>query len=143
MRFQEVINPIHNSETTIPARQTRGSAGYDFHIKEDMEIKPNETKLTFTDVKCKLNEKEVLLLFVRSSVGIKRRLALAHGTGVIDADYYGNKDNDGNIAIPIFNYGNETVHLKAGERLVQGVIVDYKADEDVVTTRTGGFGSTN
>ena len=69
---------------------------------------------------------------------------LANRTGVIDADYYGNADNDGNIGLTLYNYGSETVELKAGEKIMQGVIVDYKiSDNDCVTTgRCGGFGST-
>ena len=69
---------------------------------------------------------------------------LANGTGVIDADYYGNADNDGNIGLTLYNYGSETVELKAGEKVMQGCVVDYKISEnDCVTTgRYGGFGST-
>ena len=37
-----------------------------------------------------MQDGEVLLLYVRSSVGIKRGLVLANGTGVIDKDYYSN-----------------------------------------------------
>ena len=69
---------------------------------------------------------------------------LANGTGVIDADYYGNADNDGNIGLTLYNYGTETVTLVAGERIMQGVVVDYKITENdgAFGSRVGGFGST-
>lgn len=69
---------------------------------------------------------------------------LANGTGVIDADYYGNADNDGNIGLTLYNYGTETVELKAGEKVMQGCVVDYKISENdgAFGSRVGGFGST-
>ena len=147
MKFEEVLytqKSYHHKPTFLPTRATAKSAGHDFFLKEDVTIKPGKAVFQYTDVKCKLNRDEVLLLFVRSSIGIKQHLMLANGTGVIDADYYGNADNDGNIGLTLYNYGTETVTLKAGEKVMQGVIVDYKiSDNDCVTTgRYGGFGST-
>ena len=147
MKFEEVVftqKYYKHKPTFLPTRATNRSAGYDFYLKDDVTIKPGQTVFQQTDVKCKLSRDEVLLLFIRSSIGIKQKLVLANGTGVIDADYYGNADNDGNIGLTLYNYGTETVKLKAGEKIMQGVIVDYKiSDNDCVTTgRYGGFGST-
>ena len=145
-RFQEVKEPKHKLETIIPQRATQGSAGYDIHIKEDIMIRPGETILTFTDLKCQLEPNEVLYIHVRSSVGIKLGIMLANGTGVIDSDYYGNEDNDGNIGIAIHNYSNHVLKFKAGERVAQGVIHETVEDYDglwnATTRRVGGFGST-
>ena len=87
---------------------------------------------------------EVLLLFVRSSIGIKRNLSLANGTGVIDSTYFNNLDNEGNIICAIYNYGTTPQVIKEGERFVQGVFVKYlttSQDTTKNTTRTGGIGS--
>lgn len=147
MKFEEVLytqKAYRHKPTFLPTRATAKSAGHDFFLKEDVTIKPGKAVFQYTDVKCRLNRDEVLLLFVRSSIGIKQHLMLANGTGVIDADYYGNADNDGNIGLTLYNYGTETVTLKAGQKIMQGVIVDYKiSDNDCVTSgRYGGFGST-
>ena len=147
MKFEEVLytqKSYHHKPTFLPTRATAKSAGHDFFLKEDVTIKPGKTVFQYTDVKCKLNRDEVLLLFVRSSIGIKQHLMLANGTGVIDADYYGNADNDGNIGLTLYNYGSETVELKAGERIMQGCVVDYKISENdnAYGNRVGGFGST-
>ena len=40
---------------------------------------------------------------------------LSNGTGVIDASYYNNSDNEGNIMCALYNYGNAPVELKAGD----------------------------
>lgn len=143
MRFKEVKDPVHmHLETVVPVRATGGSAGYDFRTKEPIVLGAGETVLTFSDVKCELAPDEVLLLFIRSSVGVKQQLMLANGTGVIDADYFENEDNDGNIGLPLHNYGKETVYIPQGTRVAQGIIVKYTAEDHVTARRTGGFGST-
>lgn len=44
----------------------------------------------------------------------------------------------------VINFGDEPVVLKAGERIVQGIISSYdKVDyDDTTDERAGGFGST-
>ena len=91
-----------------------------------------------------MEQDEVLLLYIRSSIGIKRKLILSNGTGVIDATFYNNPDNEGNIACALYNYGNEPQTINAGERVMQGVFVKYLTTEDdkpLNKTRTGGIGS--
>jgi len=130
-------------ETILPERQTAHSAGYDFRIKEDLVIYPGEQKMSATDVKCKIPDGHVLFLIIRSSMGIKKKLSIANQVGVIDSDYYGNDNNDGNIMVALRNNGTETVYLKAGERVMQGVIVPVFVDNSYANkTRTGGIGST-
>ena len=99
-------------DTKLPERQTKASAGYDFYVIEDVEIPAYGTVMLPTNVKAYMQEGEVLLLYVRSSIGIKRGLALSNGTGVIDADYFSNPSNDGNIGIPVPDYIEENVSTK-------------------------------
>ena len=87
---------------------------------------------------------EVLECYIRSSLAIKHNITLSNSTGIVDADYFSNPDNDGNIGCFLVNHGDEDVHLEAGERVFQGIFKKYltvdndKANEE----RTGGFGST-
>ena len=83
-------------------------------------------------------------MHLRSSVGIKNNIMLANGTGIIDADYYNNEDNEGHIMIPIRNLGNAPFEYKASERLVQLLFMPYRITAKDTTTdkRHGGFGST-
>lgn len=130
----------------LPQRSSEKSAGYDFFIPTDLEIKPRTySNLIFTDIKVRMEDDEVLLLFVRSSVGIKKRVTLANNTGIIDADYYSNKDNDGNIGFVLYNNSDKTVKFNAGDKVIQGVFLKYQTtDLDTTeTNRVGGFGSTN
>lgn len=129
----------------LPKRSTSKSAGYDFYLPCDVEIEPNgSTGIIPTDVKARMNYGEVLLLFIRSSLGIKKDIILKNNVGVIDGDYYGNPSNDGNIGIALRNLSNEKVCLKKGEKIMQGIFVEYfkTNDDNVENVRTGGFGST-
>lgn len=133
-------------EIKLPTRATSNSAGYDFYLPTDVTIPANSTSgIIATDVKAYMRPGEVLLLYVRSSVGIKKGLVLANGTGVIDADYYSNVDNDGNIGLALRNETDHDIKLNKGERIMQGIFVPYLVADNGNTgaTRTGGVGSTN
>lgn len=150
MKFYEVSKEHQKNPsvpTKLPTRATKSSAGYDFYLKQNVRLKPNLTKLVYTDVKCDLADDEVLLIFPRSSVAIKNGVVLANGTGVIDADFFNNPTNDGNIAMPLLllDNGNNSkgIVLRAGMRIAQGVVVKYQTDgAEVENQRSGGVGST-
>ena len=130
--------------TVLPVRADPGSAGYDFSTPVDVTVGPGETKTVWTNVKAYMDFDEVLLLFVRSSIGIKKGIVLANGTGVIDASYYENPSNDGNIGIALKNTTGRTIEFKAGERIAQGIFTKFLvADQDSVLreVREGGTGS--
>lgn len=129
----------------LPKRATKGSAGYDFFLPVSLTIQPHErTPLIPSGIRCKLDENSVMLIFVRSSIGIKKGLNLSNGTGVIDSDYY-NASNEGHIQLSFVNTSEEPITLKLGEKIAQGVITNYVIadDDDVDKERVGGFGSTN
>ena len=147
MRYFEVVKDEHRKhqgEITLPTRASEHSAGYDFYSPVDVTIQPNESVLIFTDVKAHMYWDNVLMLFVRSSMG-KHPVVIANGTGIIDSDYYGNIGNDGNIGFRLLNLGSTPYKITRGDRIGQGVFVKYGTvkDDDAVGTRSGGFGSTN
>ena len=146
MRFFEVVKDEfrkNSGEIKLPTRSTRYSAGYDFYSPVDITINPGEMVMIWTDVKAHMYYDNVLLLFVRSSMG-KYPIVIANGTGVIDGDYYSNKDNDGNIGFRLFNQGKEPYTIQAGDRIGQGVFVKFGTvkDDTATGTRVGGIGST-
>jgi dUTP pyrophosphatase len=101
--------------------------------------------LVSTGMKCKLDPGTWLQLSNRSSSPLKYWLIVANGIGVIDADYYNNPDNEGEIFFQVYNLSPFNIQIKKGEAIGQGIIVPYGVTEDDVTTgeRLGGFGSTN
>ena len=128
----------------LPQRGSKFSAGYDFFTPVSVTIKAGDKALIWTDVKAYMQEGEVLLLAVRSSIGIKKGLMLANTLGIIDADYYENPDNDGNIGICLRNLTDEDITLEAGERICQGSFIPYLVADNGNTDaeRTSGIGST-
>ena len=131
----------------LPERSTLNSAGYDFFAIEDIIFNPKTITRVFTGVKCELMPNQVLILANRSSNPSKKGLVLLNGIGVIDADYYGNPDNDGEIAFEFYNMLDKVVEIKKGEKLGQGLILKFdKVEDDYISdphkTRSGGFGST-
>lgn len=128
----------------IPIRKTKGSAGHDIVSPFDFTLLPNESIMIPTGIHCKISTGWVLMIFVRSSLGIKKGIKLANGTGIIDSDYY-YANNEGHIFAKIENYGFEQIRVKAGDPILQGVFVPFGvADQDEIKTkRVGGIGSTS
>lgn len=149
----------------LPIYSTESAAGADFFCAEDVvipsiwttvfakmsgqdvgDIKPT---LVHTGIKANMEKDEWLQLANRSSGPKKRNLILANGIGVTDEDYYSNVNNDGEIMFMFYNVGFEDVTIQAGERIGQGIFLNYKRPEDAAhglnladVIRTGAFGST-
>lgn len=140
-KFEKVS---YNNSGKIPTRADEGSAGYDFYTTERLIIPP-KTSINFcTNIKACMEVNDVLLLFIRSSIGINKNIVLGNGTGVIDSSYYNNPANEGNIMCCLYNYGEKEQVIEAGERVVQGVFLNYltvKNDNVLHDQRSGGSGS--
>lgn len=148
MKF-ELVSTEHKKDNMgysyakLPARADSGSAGYDFYSPANFVIKPHEKVFLWSNVKCKLAQDEVLMIYPRSSLAMKKGLVLGTVTGVIDASYYNNEDNEGNIGLPLYNMSDEEIVIRLGDRIAQGVAIKYIVAEDDATKgkRKGGFGS--
>ena len=95
----EEIREIYE-KIKLPARATKGSAGYDFFSPIDFELKPGETLKIPTGIRVSMEEDWVLCIFPRSGLGFKYRLQMNNTVGVIDSDYY-DSDNEGHIFLKI------------------------------------------
>lgn len=148
MRKFHIVSDEHRKhsdrEIVLPVRKTKHSAGYDFCTPVDINVMPECKVLVWTDVKAEMNFDEVLELYIRSSLAIKKDLVLKNSVGILDADYFNNKDNDGNIGICLYNPSKFSVEIKAGEAIAQGIFKKYLTVENDVCMgeRTGGIGST-
>jgi len=148
VRGFEVAKGFEDKEINLPVRKTRYSAGYDVEAAEDVIIpafKPGmKPTLVKTGIKSYMQESEYLMLANRSSNPGKKGLILANSVGIIDADYYGNPDNDGHIMFAFFNVKDEDVEIKKGDCIGQAIFMPFLiADgDDAKGMRTGGFGST-
>lgn len=142
----EIVKGYENITINLPKRQTLYSAGYDIESCEECRLKPNEVKLVSTGLKAYMQEDEVLKIYIRSSMAVKKNVNLANQVGIIDADYYDNPTNDGHILIPLYNFSKDLLIINKGEKIAQGIFEKYLLiDEDNPKEefRKGGFGSSN
>lgn len=145
-RFERVDVP-RAIDAVLPKRATAHSAGYDFVAPYDIIVHAGGSLVATlkTGIKARMEHDEFLMMCIRSSLGIKWGLALANGTGIIDADYYGNPNNDGEICIALVNRDPyHDVKIRKGDRIAQGIFMKYLLAEDdkAAGERTGGVGST-
>lgn len=131
----------------LPKRNTKAAAGYDFVYLDEKPtiIKPNEIVYVKTGIKATFPDFIQLKLYNRSSNPKKKGLVLANGVGIVDADYYNNPDNEGEIAFAFMNISTEDITIQYGEKLGQGIFEKYYTitdEEEITSERTGGFGST-
>ncbi len=140
----EVVTKFKNQTIELPKRKTSGSAGYDFSAAVTIDLKPKEITFVTTGIKAFMQHDEVLQMYPRSSLSFKKKLIKANSVGIIDSDYYNNPDNEGEIMLILYNFGDEIVKIEKGERIAQGIFIKYLTVDNDQTNikRLGGFGST-
>ena len=133
------------NDIILPKRSTKYSAGYDFYSVIDIILNPGERKVIPTGIKCMMEDSEYLAIHIRSSLGFKKNTRMCNQVGIIDKDYYSNKDNDGHIMVALQNEGDSVLEIKKGDRFVQGIFTPYFITDDDMANgdRIGGIGSTN
>ena len=107
---------------------------------------PGEQVMIPSGLKVNMEDADVMFIIIRSSLGIKKGLSIPNQTGVIDADYYNNPDNEGHFWICLKNNTNKQFDIKQGDRISQAIFIKYnKVDDDkpIKESRNGGFCSTN
>lgn len=137
------MRKFHISEGAImPVRATKESAGYDLCVinPEVVTIKPGQTKVFDTGVSVEMNPDEVFMIYIRSSVGLKRNLILSNSVPIIDADFYPNE-----FKLAVTNVGEYAQIIDVNERIAQGIFMKYLVtdDDNATGVRDGGIGSTN
>lgn len=99
-----------------------------------------------TGIKACMCDDEVLELYNRSSNPVKLGLVLSNSVGVVDSDYFENKENDGEISFAFYNFSYEDVTIHEGDRIGQGVFKKFLRPTTNIRVRdeerVGGYGST-
>ena len=148
-RLFQKVERVKDLEFNLPVRKTAKSAGYDFECIETITILPykmgDKPTLVPTGVKCAMADDEFLMLVNRSSNPKKKHLVIPNSMGIIDADYYNNPDNEGEMMFAFYNVGTEPVTIEKGYAIGQGIFQKYYTTDDDAAEgeRHGGFGSTN
>ncbi|MBN2307125.1 dUTP diphosphatase [Candidatus Peregrinibacteria bacterium] len=129
----------------LPKYETEGSVGFDLASRDDVMVKPGEIKLIPSNVIIEVPKGYALILAARSSTPKKFGLMKPHGIGVIDLDYCGPEDE---IKIQVYNFTNEAVEIKKGEKIAQGLFMrvdrlEFEEVNKIEKKSRGGFGSTD
>lgn len=130
-------------DVKTPGYATDGSGCFDIYsygvIKYD-----GVREIHRTGLKMAIPPDMVLLLFSRSGHGFNDNTRLANCVGVIDSDYRGE------IKVKITRDDDQRPDVKAGDRIVQGMLVprirvsfEEVKSLDETARGEGGFGSTN
>ncbi|GAA6113887.1 dUTP diphosphatase [Apilactobacillus apinorum] len=170
----EVVSKYKNDGINLPYRSTKQAAGYDIEAssdfvlpsiwklgflkvlwalkhqqdvsEEDMQKAKDVLRplLVPTGIKAYMQPDEMLVIANRSSGPLKRGMVLPNGIGIVDADYYNNESNEGELFVQMTNFGLLDRKIKKGDRIAQGIFVPFLTTDDDAnkgTTRIGGFGS--
>ena len=119
--------------------------GEDVKSYTSLAIPAGHTIAVSTGLQVKLPEDYVMLIFPRSSTGLKLHCMLANTVGVIDAGY---RDE---VKLLLHNYGEKAIYLTHAQKVAQFMVIPrpkinlnlVQDDENFRTgDRGGGFGST-
>lgn len=140
---EHIIHTIYDS-ISLPQRATSKSAGYDFYSPINITLKPNESIMIPTGIKCKMLDDMVLMIFPRSGLGSKFRFIPCNLVGIIDADYI-KSSNEGHIFMKMVNDGDKVISIEKGKAFCQGILTNYftTTNDSVTKARNGGFGSSD
>ena len=132
-----------DTDLPLPTYATPGSVGFDLLCREETEVAPRTVELIPSNVIVRIPAGYMLLLTLRSSTPLRKGLLIPNGVGIIDQDYCGEGDE---LKIQVFNFREEAVAVKRGERMAQGIFIPimrvHWEEVDEMGQGRGGFGST-
>ena len=129
-----------NPNVLSPTKATKGSAGYDIYIPEEVSIFPKEQKMIDTGLILSFPSTYAVQVLSRSSIAKQNKLSVYNG--LIDSDF---KDS---VKILVRNKSNETVIIAKNSRICQFLFIkiyNNRLNEVSDFTNSGshmGFGST-
>ena len=111
------------------------------HCYDPYVLEPGKVTMVKTGLKCRLDDNQVLFIAKHFSAPT---VVLANGVGIVDADYYGNDSNDGEIGVLLLNLGTEPIKVNSGDVVAKGIVANYitVSGDKAGGIRNGGFGST-
>ena len=133
-------------DAKAPYRATASTACYDVFANDTVTLYPqrgqDKAYKVPTGVAFEIPEGYHLEVYVRSSTGLKTKLRLANGTGIVDSDYVDE------LFLLVENIGSSVTRINKGERIAQVMLVENVPTELVEVDSLAkegtheGFGST-
>lgn len=128
-------------EVPLPARATEGSACFDLHAAETVELEAGTVHLVRTGLRMRAPTGAFLEVRPRSGLS-SRGVLMVNAPGTIDRDY------SGEVKVPLTFLFPGRYRIEVGDRIGQvRAVADHPSRVaagrvPARTTRTGGFGST-
>lgn len=143
----KIVRLDHAKDLSLPAYQTKGSAGLDLMAAlgwgKELVLAPLKRALVPTGLSIALPEGFEAQVRPRSGLAIKNGVTCLNSPGTIDCDYRGE------LKIILINLGDDDFIIRHGDRIAQLVLArsetliwDLAETLDDTERGAGGFGST-
>jgi dUTP pyrophosphatase len=117
LRVQKTVYiELCHKNALIPKYTDKEDSGCDISLCEDVEIKPNETKLVGLGFKVAIPKGYELQIRPRSGLSYKTQLRIPNSPGTIDTNY---RDE---LKVILQNTGKDALKFKKGDRIAQLVL---------------------
>lgn len=144
---QVVLQAVRLHPNAIVPRYANGphlDNAMDLFVPESVTIRPGDTRVIGTGWKLVAPPGYGLFILPRSGLSLKTDLRIPNSPGLVDHGYRGE------FGVLVWNKGDYSIHIKAGERIAQVVAIPLPTmevlvvDEDQILgeDRGGGLGST-
>lgn len=141
-----ILDPRLGHEFPLPGYATDGSAAMDLRACVDgvLVCHPGETHLIPTGFAIHIEDPSLAAIILpRSGLGHTHGIVLGNLVGLIDSDY------QGQIFVSCWNRGQQSFHIKPGERIAQLLVVpvvrvafELASSFEDSRRKEGGFGHT-
>jgi dUTP pyrophosphatase len=134
---------VNTDHINLPKYGTTKAAAFDLQCLDSITIQPKSHAIMETGLRAKIPEGYSLLLWSRS--GLSAKQGIEKGAGLLDEDFRLQ------IKVILFNHSDRPVMFKAGDRVVQAILLKTEQAEiqwgefpeyDDESDRVGGLGST-
>ncbi|MDB5264912.1 MAG: deoxyuridine 5-triphosphate nucleotidohydrolase, dUTP pyrophosphatase [Parcubacteria group bacterium] len=132
-----------DKELPLPEYKTPGAAAMDCTLREGVVVPAKSIAYAPLNFSLKPPAGHYVMMAARSSLH-KRGLMMANGVAIFDEDYCGDDDE---YKVIFYNFTDQDVEVKKGERVTQIIVVPYdRVEWDEVDSlgnpSRGGIGST-
>lgn len=128
----------------FPQYHSKGAVGCDLYARVTTKIPPKSLARIPANVIVETPPGYMFLVASRGSTPFKKGLLPPHGVGIGDQDFSGPEDE---YDIAVYNFTDDEVIVKRGERIAQGIfvpieVVEFEEVEEILPNSRGKFGST-